>query len=167
MDTPQQATVLDTSVLSNFAHVGRVELLCSLPRPVTVPAVRDELERGVQSHAYLARAKSALEADITVVTPSTTAEGLETTLLERLDPGEAQALAVAEAVDGSVVTDDADARSVAIRRDVPVTGSIGLLVRFVEDGNLTAESADTFLKRWIDEEGFRSPAREFDVFLEE
>ena len=50
---------------------------------------------------------------------------------------------------------------------MPVTGSIGLLVRFVEDGDLTAETADTFLERWIDEAGFRSPAREFAVFLEE
>ena len=167
MDSPHRATVLDTSVLSNFAHVDRVELVCTLPRSVTVPAVRDELERGVQSHPYLQRAVTALDADIPVVTPSATAANLETTLLETLDPGEAQALAVAEAVDGTVVTDDGDGRAVATRRDVPVTGSIGLLVRFVEDGDLTAETADAFLKRWIDEAGFRSPAREFGVFLEE
>lgn len=167
MDSPHRATVLDTSVLSNFAHVDRVELVCTLPRPVTVPAVRDELERGVHSHPYLSRAVSVLDADIPVVTPSPTATTLETTLLETLDPGEAQALAVAEAVDGTVVTDDGDGRAVATRRDVPVTGSIGLLVRFVAEGDLTAETADAFLKRWIDEAGFRSPAREFDGFLEE
>ena len=167
MEPPERATVLDASVLSNFAHVDRVDLLSTLPRPVTVPAVRDELERGIQSHPYLGRAVTALDADIPVVTPSTAATNLEATLLETLDPGEAQALAVAEAVDGTLVTDDGDGRAVAVRRDVAVTGSIGLLVRFVEDGDLTTESADAFLKRWIDEAGFRSPAREFDVFLGE
>ncbi|GGK84868.1 hypothetical protein GCM10009067_41230 [Haloarcula sebkhae] len=33
------------------------------------------------------------------------------TFLERLDPGEAQAVAVAETVDGTVITDDGDART--------------------------------------------------------
>ena len=111
MEPPERTTVLDSSVLSNFAHVDRVDLLSTLPRPVTVPAVRDELERGVRSHPYLRRAVTALDADIPVVTPSATAANLETTLLETLDPGEAQALAVAEAVDGTVVTDDGDGRS--------------------------------------------------------
>lgn len=50
------ATVLDTSVLSNFAHVDRIELLSPLPRVVTVPAVRDELRAGVDTHGYLERA---------------------------------------------------------------------------------------------------------------
>jgi predicted nucleic acid-binding protein len=66
-----------------------------------------------------------------------------------------------------VVTDDGDARTIAEQRGVSLTGSIGLLVRFVEDGHITAETADGYLKHWIDEAGFRSPARDFDVFLEE
>jgi predicted nucleic acid-binding protein len=92
---------------------------------------------------------------------------LEGELLEKLDPGEAQALAVAEAADGTVVTDDGDARVTANQRGVGCTGSIGLLVRFVEDDYITAATADEYLKRWIDEAGFRSPARDFDAFLEE
>ncbi|WP_254864271.1 hypothetical protein [Halovivax gelatinilyticus] len=48
MEAPQRATVLDTSVVSNFAHVDHLELIATLPRPVVVPAVRDELERGIR-----------------------------------------------------------------------------------------------------------------------
>lgn len=48
-----------------------------------------------------------------------------------------------------------------------MTGSVGLLVRFVEDGALSAATVDEYLKRWIDEAGFRSPARDIDVFLED
>jgi predicted nucleic acid-binding protein len=164
---PDRATVLDTSVLSNFAHVDRVELLADLPRPATVTAVRGELESGRETHSYLAHALSVLDEPIPVCRPSPVAEKIESELVETLDPGEAQVLAVAAATGGTVVTDDGDARSCAIDREIPITGSIGLLVRFVEDSTLTRERADEYLKRWIDEAGFRSPARDIDPFLTE
>lgn len=163
---PRNATVLDTTVLSNLAQVDRVELLLDLPRLVTVDAVRDELEAGTDTHQYLESAVAVLEEEIPVITPTSSTRDVEAVLLETLDPGEAQALAVAEATDGMVVTDDGDARRAAKRRGVDVTGSIGLLVRFVENGKISAATADEYLKRWIDEAGFRSPARDFDVFLD-
>lgn len=164
---PTNATVLNTTVLSNFAQVDHVELLLDLPRLVTVDAVQEELELGAESHLYIEHALAAFGKEISVVTPSASAEKLEEQLLESLDPGEAQALAVAEVADGMVVTDDGDARTTAQQRGVELTGSIGLLVRFVEDGHISVETADGYLKRWIDEAGFRSPARDFDVFLED
>ena len=128
-------------------------------------AVREELEAGAETHPYINRALAILGEEIPVIAPSASAETLEEQLLESLDPGEAQALAVAEVADGIVVTDDGDARTTAKQRGVDLTGSIGLLVRFVEDGHISAETADRYLKRWIDEAGFRSPARDFDVFF--
>ncbi|AUX10584.1 PilT domain-containing protein [Halalkaliarchaeum desulfuricum] len=164
---PGNATVLDTTVLSNFAQVDHVELLLELPRPVTVDAVREELGAGAETHSYVEHALALIGREIPVVTPSGSAEKLEEQLLASLDPGEAQALAVAAVANGMLVTDDGDARTIAKQRGVDLTGSIGLLVRFVEDGHTSASTADEYLKRWIDEAGFRSPARDFDVFLEE
>ena len=164
---PKNATVLNTTVLSNFAHVDRVELLLDLPRLVTVDAVEEELEAGTETHSYIEQAMTVLDEEIPVITPSGSAEKLEEQYLNTLDPGEAQALAVAEATDGMVITDDGDARATAEQRGVKLTGSIGLLVRFVEDDSLSAETADEYLKRWIDEAGFHSPARDFEVFLDE
>jgi len=161
----ENATVLDTTVLSNFAQVNHIELLLPLPRLVTVPAVRDELEAGTETHPYLEHALNALDDDIAVYTLSAEATDVENNPLETLDPGEAQALASAEATDGTVVTDDGDARATANRRGIDLTGSIGILVRSVEDERISAETADRYLKRWIDEAGFRSPARDFDAFL--
>lgn len=166
-DPRQNVTVLDTSVLSNFAHVEQMELLLDLPRIVTVDAVYAELERGIETHPYLRNALDTLDDDIPVVTPTQPARELETDLLETLDPGEAQALAVAEISAGTIITDDGDARATAKRRGVSVTGSIGLLVRFVERGRISAQTADEYLKRWVDEAGLHSPARDFDVFLED
>lgn len=164
---PSNATVLNTTVLSNFAQVDHVELLLDLPRLVTVTAVRRELEDGAETHLYIERALAVLDDGIPVISPSSSAEQLEEELLEKLDPGKAQALAVAEAADGTVVTDDGDARATPNQRGVGLTGSIGLLVRFVEGDYITAATADEYLRRWIDDAGFRSPARDFDVFLEE
>lgn len=164
---PGNATVLDATVLSNFAHVDSVESLLELPRVVTVDEVATELERGRDTHSYLDHAIAVLGDGIPVVAPTQSARTIEQELLKTLDPGEAQAVAVAEAVDGTVVTDDGDARTVADDRGISKTGSIGLLVRFVENGRLSATTGDAYLKRWIDEAGFRSPARDLDVFLEQ
>lgn len=164
---PKNATVLNTTVLSNFSQVNHVELLLDLPRLVTVDAVQTELEEGIVTHPHLEHALAALEDEIPVVTPAPSTLALEEELLETLDPGEAQALAVAEAVEGMAVTDDGDARTTAEQRGIGLTGSIGLLVRFVENDSISVETADTYLRGWIDRAGFRSPARNFDVFLED
>lgn len=164
---PENATILNTTALSNFAQVNDVELLLNLPRLGTVEAVREELKAGAETHFYLEHALAVLGGEIPVLAPAPAAKDLEEELLETLDPGEAQALAVAEVAEGMVVTDDGDARSIAEQRGVGLTGSIGLLVRFVENNQITSETADVYLKRWIDEAGFHSPARDFDVFLEE
>ena len=164
---PTQATVLDPTVLSNFAQVDHVELLLDLPRPVTVDVVRDELDAGAETHPYIENVLTVLGEWLPVITPSGQAETLEAQFLDTLDPGEAQVLAVAEAAEGTVGTDDGDARTAATKRGLDLTGSIGLLVRSVEDGHISAQTADEYLKRWIEEAGFRSPARGFEVFLEE
>lgn len=163
---PRNATILNTTVLSNFAQVDCIYLLLDLPRLVTVNGVQKELEDGTETHLYLERALTVLGEEIPVVTPSSSAEKSEEILLETLDRGEAQALAIAETADGMIVTDDGDARATATQRGVGLTGSIGLLARFVEDGYISAETADEYLKRWIDEAGFRSPARDLEDFLE-
>lgn len=75
--------------------------------------MQTELEEGSETHPYLEYALTALEDEIPVITPAPSTRELEEELLETLDPGEAQALAVAEAAAGTVVTDDGDARATA------------------------------------------------------
>lgn len=165
-EPPVESTVLDTTALSNFAHVDALALLLAVPRIVTVPAVQSELEAGAETHPYLRDALSILGDEIPVYALNSPAREVEAEVLAALDPGEAQALAVAELTGGVLVTDDGDARHVARARDVDLTGSIGLLVRFVETDELSTSRADAYLKRWIDEAGFRSPARDINAFLE-
>ena len=85
-DGTERAFGIYTTVLSNFAQVDHVELLLDLPRPVTVDAVRDELEAGAETHPYIENALTVLGEGLPVITPQ--AETSEAQLLETLDPGE-------------------------------------------------------------------------------
>lgn len=64
-------------------------------------------------------------------------------LIERLDCGEAESLAVAELYDGLLVTDDSTARAVARGRGVRLTGTIGVLIELVDTGVIDVATADT------------------------
>ena len=59
-EPPSTPSVLDTTVLSNFAYVDHVDVLAGLAGICTVPVVRTELQRGVDSHPYLQSALGAL-----------------------------------------------------------------------------------------------------------
>lgn len=162
---PEDPTVLDTTALSNFAYVDRVDLLAGLPRVCSVPEVRDELRDGVDAYPYLQRALDRLGEVIPLVVLAESALEAAAELESVLDPGEAQAFAVANDRGGTLVTDDGHARTLARRRGVSVTGSIGVMVRAVEAGQIAVEDADRWLKRWIDETAFRAPSREFSDYL--
>ncbi len=78
-------------------------------------------------------------------------------MLEGLDHGEIHALYVAFQREGTIVTDDGPARDRADDLGVPVTGSIGLLIRLVREEHITVDEADAIHHHWVTEEGFRLP----------
>jgi predicted nucleic acid-binding protein len=78
---------------------------------------------------------------------------------DHLDPGEAQAFAVAAAHDGRLVTDDGDARVFAKKRDVAVVGSVVVLLAAIDAGKIDTSTADEWLSTWIDEIGYYVPYR--------
>jgi len=53
---PSRPTVLDATVLSNFAYLDRVSLLRNLDRPITTPTVRDEIASATNTYPYLVNA---------------------------------------------------------------------------------------------------------------
>lgn len=162
---PDEPTVLDTTAPSNFAYVGRMDLLEALPRVCTVPAVRSELRAGVGSYPYLQRALDTVGETVPVVELDGSVEERASEIASRLDPGEAQAFAVADVHDGTLVTDDGQARTLARNEAVPVTGSIGVLVKAVADEHISERDADRWLKQWVDETDYRAPSREFSDYL--
>jgi predicted nucleic acid-binding protein len=50
---PATPSVLNTTVLSNFAYIDELWVVVDLSEICTVPVVREELEHGVGGHPYL------------------------------------------------------------------------------------------------------------------
>ncbi len=151
--------VLDATVLSNLAFTDDLHLLDHLIAScVTVEAVNDELRAGTSAYAELERAVNAIELQT----------GHETTdpIRTALDRGEAYALQAALDLDGSLATDDRQARAHATDRDVPLTGSVGILLRHVKQNDLTADDADAILHRWITDFQYHSPVESIHEVLE-
>lgn len=156
---PSEPTVLNTTAPSNFAYIDQMELLETLPRVCTVAEVQSELRAGIESYPYLQRALNSLGDTIPVIALDESVDEAARELETRLDPGEAQAFAVADIYDGTLVTDDGPARALARDTDVSVTGSIGVLIRAVDNDQIPEAEADQWLKQWIDETDYRAPSR--------
>ena len=99
---------------------------------VTVEVITEELKAGAETHSYIDNALTVLGDGIPVVSPASSTTQGKSELRKSLDPGEAQALAVAAVTDEPIFTDDGDGRTTAKQRGLDLTGSIGLLVRFVD-----------------------------------
>lgn len=147
--------LLDTTPLSNFAHIGRLDLLrLALPQAATTPHVVAELEKGVASGRLPAFDWAWL--DVVELTP--TEESNLADVRTVLGDGEASCIAVALEREAGVFTDDLDARRYARRRGIRVSGTLGVLSLLVERRCLTMTQADVCLQEMIDC-GFRSPVR--------
>ena len=86
-------------------------------------------------------------------------------LRHRLDAGEADSLRGALECGGTLATDDLAARRLASEYDVPVTGSIGLLVLGIERDLLDTGTANDWLTTWRDERGYYAPAETIEDAL--
>ena len=154
--------LLDNTVLSNFASIRRPELvkLAVGATAATVEEVLEELEAGVNSNAIPKVDWSWLP----VVSMTEKERVTYQELLGKINKGEAACLAVAMAKGGRVLTDDRDARKIAIELQIPISGTLGVLVRLVDLGHLTTQDADDLLAAMI-EQGYYSPIRSLTEIL--
>lgn len=146
--------LLDNTVLSNFALVRRADLL---PRALgsgasTTPQVMEEVTAGVA----LGRVPETDLAWLKVVVLSDVEKESYQTLRRQLNRGEAACLAVAAHRPARVLTDDRDARAVAVSRGIGISGTLGVLIRLVRSEHLTVAQADELLKQMI-AQNYHSP----------
>lgn len=146
--------LLDNTVMSNFAAVQRPDLLrVAFGDTLATPQQAfDELQAGV-------RVGKLPDCDwhwLTVWTLDPTEEPHYQQLRRTLNTGEAACLAMALARKCRLLTDDRDARERAQLLRIPLSGTLGTLVRLVDIGHLSLEEADTLLSQMI-AAGYRSP----------
>jgi predicted nucleic acid-binding protein len=154
--------LLDNTVLSNFALVRQLHLLQQIlgQRAATVAQVIAEYERGVALHRVPATGWEWL----TIYNLTNDELDMYQALLRRVNAGEAACLAVAYTRKLSLVTDDRDARQIAVQYAIAKTGTIGILVETVHRNVLTLSQANEILRHMITL-GYRCPLDKLDTLL--
>ena len=170
---PMPDYIFDTTVLSNFASTGSLDMLATRYRGVafTTVEVTDELRRGVKAgYSYLESVLQQIETIdsegwLRILVPNSAAEHrLRSQFDQFLDPGEASCLALAISRRMTLVTDDLAARRLAEKRKVPLSGTLGILIALVRHNAFSLEEANAMLAAMI-ERRYRSPVDRLDEFI--
>lgn len=120
---PPNPVVSNTTPLISLAEVGLLDVLQALyPHVWIPPAVFDEYQAGIPAHPQ----RPALTGFPWIsIHPAPDDPAVPTTL----DPGEAEAIALARAVSARLVLiDERRGRAAAKRLGLPVSGSLGVLL---------------------------------------
>jgi predicted nucleic acid-binding protein len=156
--------LVNTTVLSNFAAVGRLDLLRSLFGLLHMAqAVFEEVQAGLdEGYTFYA----GLESEIHPFCEDgwlhlTMIEGEEELqLFQRLPPklhrGEAMSLAIAKSRGWRFLTDDRAARSKADELGISKAGTLAVLVQSIDQSLITLEQGNTILQEMI-EHRYQSP----------
>ena len=108
------AAVVDSTCLIGLERIGRLDLLSALLDPILAPpAVVSEF--------------GSRPAWLTVLSP--TSGGTVAALKLLVDAGEAEAIALAHERGCRIILDDRKARMAAQRLGIPVTGTVGILLK--------------------------------------
>ena len=153
--------IVDTTVISNFSLIGRLDLLEGIKDLCVTKEVWDELDIA-NKKGLLKISQTDLKAEILRMNEDEKESFLR--LSSRFGRGEASCLAIALHRDAGILTDDLDARRFAQRGNVPVSGSIGVLVKCITSGHLSLEQGNELLSCMI-QKGFFSPVENLDRFL--
>jgi predicted nucleic acid-binding protein len=157
-------SLLDATVLSNFAHVQRPELVRAAlgDQAATTPTVLAELHQG-EALGLVPRVNWRW---LPVLTLTAAEHALAGQYQDILDAGEAECLAVAVTRQVRFLSDDLAARRLAQANQVPLSGTIGLLLSLIRGGSLTVAAADGLLAI-MKEQGYRAPVASLQVYFEE
>ena len=168
--------IFDTTALSNFAATDRLDMLDMLDTryrgvAFTTVEVADELRRGVKAgYSYLESVLQQVEPInskgwLRLLVPNSAAEHrLRSQFDQFLDPGEASCLALATSRRMTLVTDDLAARRLAEKREVPLSGTLGILIALVRHKALSLKEANAMLAAMI-QRRYRSPVDRLDEFI--
>ena len=127
--------ITDTSPIQYLYQIAQLALLPTLYGQISMPqAVADELAQGLAQGISLPDPTSLPWLALCQVPPSTLVPDLP-----NLGAGEREALSLATTLpDSLVILDDALARSYAQQLNIPVTGTLGVLLKGKQSGYIDA-----------------------------
>ncbi len=148
--------ILDTTVLSNFAHVQRPDLLhVTLGNDAATTAVVLAELRSGEDLGLVPRCDWRW---LRVAALTGEEQRLATSYGTQLDAGESACLALARSRAWIFLSDDFAARRLAQREGVLVSGTIGVLRQLAASQQLTPDEGDRYLAIMINH-GYRAPIK--------
>jgi len=156
-------SLLDTTILSNFAHAQRPDWvqLALGSQAATTPVIMAELHRG-EALGFVPHVDWRWLPVVTLTKVEQTRFAHYRAVLDR---GEAECLAVAVVRDGRFFSDDLAARRLARHEGVTISGTIGLLVSLIKEHHIPLDAAEKALARMC-AAGYRAPAGGLQKALE-
>lgn len=153
--------IADTTVISNFAYANRLDLLRNIGNTCTTVEVMNELQAANRRDVLQ---MGFSDPFIEILRMDKDEMDTFTRLSSKFGRGEASCLAIALHRKASILTDDLDARRFAHQGSISVSGTIGILVKAIDRGQLSREHGNHLLHLMI-AKGFYSPVETLDQFL--
>jgi predicted nucleic acid-binding protein len=166
------SVIANTTVISNFASIGQLDLLRQIFGSLYVSTevykeIQVGLEEGYQFYEGIDRLihPHAPQGWI-FLTGLVDEQELRTfsDLPSRLHYGETSSIAIAQHRDWLFLTDDFMARGHAAQSGIRISGSVGCLVLAVERGLCDQEQANAWLQQMI-RQGYHSPVSDLTSLL--
>lgn len=119
--------VSNTTPISNFLHIGRIDVFHSMFDKIHIPpAVKQEIEAGFSDNMTWRKCLN----DGFFMIQEVKNQWISDQLIEKLHAGEAEALCVCMENNSKLcLLDDKDAREIAVKNNIPVTGTLGILIQ--------------------------------------
>lgn len=164
--------IVNTTVISNFAAVDRLDLLQSLFEILYISdQVFEEIQTGLlegytfYQNFYQNVFPLANDGWLHLTALSGTAE-FETfgSLLKNLHSGEASSLAIAYHRKLTFLTDDRAARKSGLALGISISGTLGILLSTVENNLASEAEAEKLLQKMM-QNGYYSPVSSLDEIL--
>lgn len=154
--------LLDNTILTNLALVEYTEIVFHLWKaPVyTTQAVMQEYQTAVRLNLL----PLGIWQQLPIIELNAIEVKFADGLTKRLGIGERSCIAIAHKRNGAFASDDADARVIASRLGIPVTGTLGILVLAIKQEHLSTCNGNNMLRDLI-RAGYRSPIKTLDELL--
>lgn len=167
------SVIANTTVISNFASIGQLELLHQLYTTLHISTevygeVLDGIDEGYSFYTEVGLVLHPFsESGWIHLTSVTGHEELRLfgTMPAHLHPGEASCIAISHSRGWQFLTDDLAARRFAANLGVRVSGTLGCLVLAVEHGLCGLNQANGWLNQMV-RHGFRSPVLDLAQLLQ-
>lgn len=165
-------TLVNTTVLSNFASTQRLDLLRQTVGPLQLPVqVYDELLAGqMAGYAFYDGIEQqivpfAADGWLYLVTMTDAELPLFVSLPLHLHPAERTCLSIARQRGWGFLSDDRAARQQALAWNIPVSGTIGVLLLAIRDGRLTIGRGNALLHEMVVRANYRTPTMDLGEVL--